>query len=131
ADLAKNPVLANAGGTFTTQLGKVTVYGALLEQVSARLQLQQLSLRIVEASLRTFGGQVKATGQANLRSPALDFQTQGSVSSISARDAFKTYFPKYERTLEGTLDASWNISGAAYPASARVRSLSGGAKILA
>lgn len=129
--LAKNPVVAAASGTFTANLQRVVVYGALLEQVMARMNLQNMVLKVTEASLRTFGGTVRAQAEANLKSPGLGFSTQGSVASINAQNAFKTYFPKYERTLEGMVDANWNVSGAAYPAATRIRSLKGGAKIMA
>lgn len=130
-ELAKNPVLAAASGTFTANLQKVVAYGAVLEQVVARMNLQNMVLKVTEASLRTFGGSVKAQAEANLKSPGLGFSTAGSVASINAQNAFKTYFPKYERTLEGMVDANWNVSGAAFPAAARIRSLKGGAKIMA
>ncbi len=129
--LAKNPMFAKAAGTFAAQIAKVVVYGATLEQVNARLQLQSLTLRILDAGFRTFGGAVKSNGQADLGSVGLTFGTQGSVAGVNAKEAFKTYFPKYERTLEGIVDANWNVSGAAFPAVARMRSLKGSAKLMA
>lgn len=129
--LAANPVVANASGNFVANLQKVIVYGALLEQVTTRVSLQNMLLKVTEASLKTFGGSVKAQAEASLKSPGLNFSTQGSVDSINAQSAFKTYFPKYERTLEGLVNANWNVSGAAFPAATRMRSLKGGAKIMA
>lgn len=129
--MAKNPMFAGAAGTFTAQVARVIVQGATLDQVNARLQLNAMLLKILDASLRTFGGSVKASGQADLKTPGLTFSTQGSLSDISAQAALKTYFPKYERTLEGMVNGSWNISGAAYPAATRMRSLRGTAKVLA
>jgi|GEM_PF-6105244 len=129
--MAKNPMFANAAGTFTAQIAKVIAYSSTFEQVSARLQLQAMTLKILEAGFRTFSGAVKATGQADLKSAGLNFGTQGTVVGINAKEAFKTYFPKYERTIEGMVDANWNITGAAFPAATRIRSLRGGAKLMA
>ncbi len=130
-DLAKNPVVAAAGGTFTAKIQKLTAYGAVLEQVMARASLNRMALRVSEASFRTFGGSVKGQADVDLKSPALGFSSQGQAAGINAQSAFKTYFPKYENTLEGLVDASWNVSGAAYPAATRIRSLKGGAKLMA
>ncbi len=129
--LAANPVVANASGNFVANLQKVIVYGALLEQVTTRVSLQNMLLKVTDASLRTFGGSVKAQAEASLKSPGLTFSTQGNVENINAQNAFKAYFPKYERTLEGLVNANWNVSGAAFPAATRMRSLKGGAKIMA
>lgn len=129
--MAKNPMFAGAAGTFTAQIAKVIAYGNNFEQVTARLQLQAMTLKILDAGFRTFGGTVKSTGQADLKSPGLAFGTQGTVAGINAKEAFKTYFPKYERTFEGLVDANWNITGAAFPAATRIRSLKGGAKLMA
>lgn len=129
--MAKNPTVANALGTLTAQIAKVVVYGASLEQVTAKAQLQNMLLKLVDASLKSFGGSVKSTGEFDLKTAGLNYRSQGNVMGISAREAFKTYFPKYERTLEGNVDANWNIVGAAFPASTRMRTIRGTAKLIA
>lgn len=128
---AKNPIFANAVGTATAKLGKVVIYGAALEQVMARLQLQNMVLKVLDASLKTFGGTIKTTGEFDLKTPGLSYHSQGSVASLSGKEALKAYFPKYENTLEGIMDANWNVSGAVYPATVRIRSMKGGAKVAA
>lgn len=130
-ELAKNPLIFGAAGTLTAQLGRVTVYNAVLEQVSARAQLQNLMLKLSEASLKTFSGTVKTSGEFDLKSPGLGYHSQGSVASISGKDAFGAYFPKYKNTLEGAVDANWNVSGTAFPAATRIRNVKGTAKLVA
>jgi hypothetical protein len=130
-ELSKNPIVAKAAGVLNAQIGKVIVQGASLEQVQARAQLQSMSLKLQEASFRTFGGSVKATGAFDLKSPGLSFSTRGSASGVSGNEAFKTYFPKYQNTIEGSVGATWDISGALYPAATRIRSLKGNAKVAA
>jgi hypothetical protein len=129
--LAKNPAVANAAGVLTAKLGKIAVYGANLEQLNAKLLLQSMVLKVQDGSFRTFSGQVKTVGEFDLKSPGLTYRSQGNVSGISAKEAMKSYFPKYQNTLEGMVDASWNVSGSAYPASARIRNLKGTAKLMA
>lgn len=129
--MATNPMLARAAGTFSAQVGKVTVKQAELENVNLKAQFQNLALKVQDASFRTFGGTVRANGDFDLKSPGLAFKTQGNVAGISAKDAFTKYFPKYQNTLEGKVNANWNVSGAAYPESQRLRSLRGGAKLSA
>jgi uncharacterized protein involved in outer membrane biogenesis len=130
-ELAKNPILAKASGVFSAQIGKVTVAETNLDQLNVKAQLQNLVLKLQNASFQTFGGTVKSTGEFDLKNPRLSFSTQGTVAGISAKDAFSTYFPKYKNTLEGKVDANWNLSGAAYPESARMKSMKGTAKISA
>lgn len=129
-ELSKKPVLAKASGFLNAQLGRVVVKQAVLEQVNAKTQLQSLTYRIQEASLRTFGGLVKASGDFDLGTPGLVYRNKGAVAGISAKDAFRTYFPKYANTLEGDANADWSVSGALYPDTARLRTLKGGAKLL-
>lgn len=131
AALAKNPILAKASGVFNAQLGRVTVKGSNLENVALKSKLQSLNLTVEDASFRTFGGTVKATGVFDLGSPRLSFRTKGQVANISAKDAFTQYFPKYQNTLEGQVDATWNVSGALYPEPSRMRALDGTAKLVA
>ncbi len=131
AALAENPIVAKANGVLTAQIGRVTVYDANLERVQARATLQNLSLKLADASFRTFGGVVKGSGDFQLRSPNLPFSTKGSVEDIMAKDAFGAYFPKFRNTLEGVVDSSWNVSGSLYPSTARLRSLKGTAKVFA
>lgn len=129
--LAANPIMQKASGAFTAQLGTLTAYQAKFEQVQMKGNLQNLVLRVPEASLKTFGGTVKSKGEFDLKNPALTYKSDGSASDISAKDAFTTYFPKYKNTLEGRMSASWNVSGSLYPETVRMRSLKGNAKIAA
>ena len=112
-------------------MGRITAYGAAFDQVNARVQLANLLLKIPEAGLKTFGGAIKANGEFDLKSPPLNYRSSGSVAGLSAKEAFKNYFPKYQNTLEGTLDSSWNVSVALYPSTVRMRSLKGTAKVAA
>lgn len=129
--MAANPVMAKATGLFNAQINRITAYEANFEQVIVKSQLQNMVYKIQEASLRTFGGSVKSTGEFDLKSPGLNYRSQGSVNGISGKDAFSTYFPKYKNTLEGKVDANWNISGAAFPETVRMKSLKGTAKLVA
>lgn len=132
AALAANPIMAKASGVFNAQVGKVTAYGSEFDQVQLKSQLQSgMQLKVSDASLRTFGGLVKANADFDLKSPALRFNSKGGVTNLSAQQAFRAYFPKYANTLEGVVNADWNVSGNAYPAATRIRSLKGGAKLLA
>jgi AsmA family len=130
-ELAKNPMILGAGGTVTAQLGRLTAYGANFDQINVRAQMQALKIGLQEASLKTFGGSIKSTGEFDLKNPGLLYHSVGTVSGISAKEAFTTYFPKFANTLEGTVDASWNVSGGAFPAATRIRSIKGGAKLVA
>lgn len=131
AVLASNPILMNANGYLTAQLGRLTVAGAKLEAISAKAQLQRLNLKLQQASLKTFGGTVNSTGDFDLKSPGLNYKSQGKASEISAKEAFSSYFPKYKNTIEGTVNADWNVAGALYPEAMRLKSLSGTAKLTA
>jgi uncharacterized protein involved in outer membrane biogenesis len=129
--LAKNPMFLNAAGTVVAKLNRLTAYNANFDEVNAKVRLQNLVLYVTEASLKTFSGVVRANAEADLKAPALTYKTSGSVAGVSAKDAFAAYFPKYKNTLEGTTDANWNLSGAAYPPAARMRSIKGTAKLAA
>jgi hypothetical protein len=131
APLFANPILAKASGFVNAQIGKVVVEGANLEQVQAKAELKGGNLRLEDAGFRTFGGIVSANGSFDLKSAGLRYATAGSVSGVSGKDAFTNYFPKYKDTLEGNVSANWNVSGALYPATARIRSLQGKAKLVA
>lgn len=131
AELAKNPILAKAVGTLTADIGKVLVYGTALDQVTLRSQLSDMELKASEASFKTFGGQVKANGNFDLKSAPLSYSTQGAVSGISGKEAFRTYFPKFQNTVEGTINAKWNVSGGLYPSTTRIRSMRGTANLVA
>lgn len=131
AAMAANPMIAKAGGVFSAKIGRVTAYGSNFEQVDVKAQLRSMMLNLQDASLKTFGGTIKSAGDFDLRSPGLAFNNKGNVANISGKDAFSTYFPKYQNTVEGTVNADWNISGALYPAAARIRSLKGNAKMVA
>ncbi len=129
--LAKNPMVSGAAGTITAQIGRIIVKNAVLDQVTARVQLQNMLLKILDAGLKTFGGSVKTSGEFELKTPGLNYHSQGNVNGISAKEAFKTYFPKYEHTLEGTVDANWNVAGTAFPALTRMHNIKGTAKLVA
>jgi hypothetical protein len=129
--MAKNPVVLGAAGTVSAQIGRVTVYDAALDQVAAHAGLRNLVLKLDDASLRTFGGAVKTSGEFDLKTPGLNYHSVGTVTGISGKDAFATYFPKYKNTLEGTVDASWNVGGLAFPAATRLRNVKGTAKLVA
>lgn len=129
-DPKMGPMLKGSAGTLTAQLGRFTVMGVNIEQISAKANLQNLVLKLQEASLKTFSGVVKSNGEFDLKSPPLNFKTQGTVAGLSAKDAFAQYFPAYKNTIEGIADASWNVSGGLYPPASRVKALKGGAKLL-
>ena len=129
AEMAKNPMIMGANGTITAQLGKFIVYNTSLEQVNIRMQMQNLLVKLQEGSFKTFGGDVKTTGEFDVKSLGFTYKTQGTVTGISAKEGIKQYFPKYQNTLEGKLNANWNMSGAAFPETVRMKSISGGAKI--
>lgn len=130
-ELAKNPMFAKAVGSLNAQVGRISAYSADFTSVQLKSQLQNMVLKLNEASFKTFDGTVRATGEFDLKSPGLTYRTQGNVAGINGKDAFATYFPKYKNTLEGKVDANWNLSGAAYPESARMRLIKGTAKLSA
>ena len=68
---------------------------------------------------------MNAKANADLKSAGLGFSTNGTLKGLSAKNALTTMFPKFKDTLEGKANANWNISGAAYPEAARMRSLAG------
>lgn len=129
--MAKNPMILGAGGVVTAQIAKIIVYGASLDAVSARVTLDHLVMKIVEAGLKTFGGSVKTTGEFDLKTPGLNYHSVGNVTNINAQEALGTYFPKYKNTLEGIVDASWNMAGTAFPAATRIHNVKGTAKLAA
>jgi uncharacterized protein involved in outer membrane biogenesis len=129
--LAKNPMILGAGGLITAQIGKIIVYGANLEAVNARVTLEHLLMKIADAGLKAFGGTVKTSGEFDLKTLGLNYHSQGTVANVSAKDAFTTYMPKYKNTLEGTVDANWNVSGTAFPAASRIHNVKGTAKLSA
>ncbi|RZA09443.1 MAG: AsmA family protein [Proteobacteria bacterium] len=131
AEFAKNPMFAKAEGAIAADIGKVTVYGSVLEKVSARAGLKDMNLRLNDATLRTYGGNVRTEGNFNLGASTLPFTSQGNVAGISGAEAFRTYFPKFQNTVAGTVNAQWNVNGGLYPAATRLRSLGGSAKLLA
>jgi len=61
----------------------------------------------------------------------LAFKSAGNANKISAKEALTSYFPKYKNTLEGNIEADWNISGLLYPEIVRMKALKGSAKIKA
>lgn len=131
ASMAQNPILAKAVGTITGNLGKVTVRGAVMENFVVKAQLNAMLLKLTSASFRAFGGDVNSTGEFNLKSQGLLYKSNGKANKISAKEAFASYFPKYQNTLEGTVDADWNVNGALYPETMRMKLLKGTAKMQA
>jgi hypothetical protein len=131
AVMAANPAVAKANGTFNAKVGKVSAYGSSFDQVEVKAQLRNMLLSLQNASLKTYGGTVKTSGEFDLRSPGLTFTSRGDVANISGKEAFSNYFPKYQNTLEGTVNADWNVSGALYPAATCLRSMKGSAKMVA
>jgi hypothetical protein len=130
-EMAKNPIIAKAAGTFNAQVARVTAYGADFDQVMLKSRLQNLVLFVPEANLKTFGGTVKANFESDLKAPSLTYKTAGNVAGISAKEAFKAYFPKFQNTLEGIVAANWNVGGACFPPAIRMRSIKGTAKMVA
>ncbi len=129
--LAANPMIAGAAGVLNAQIAKVTAYGSNFENAIVKAQLQNLQLKVSEASVRIFGGAVKSTGDFDLKNPALKYSSRGNANGISAKEALKAYFPKFQNTFEGTMQADWNLGGALYPETLRLRSLKGKAKVIA
>jgi uncharacterized protein involved in outer membrane biogenesis len=131
-ELTKNPMVMAANGMITANIGKITTYNAVMEQVNARVTLSPgLQLKIVDAGLHAFSGTVKTSGEFDLKSPGLGYHSQGSVAGVSAKDALTSQAPKYKNTLEGILDANWNVSGTAFPALTRVHNIKGTAHLSA
>lgn len=129
--LAANPMIAGASGVLNAQIAKVVAYGSTFENALVKAQLQNLQLKVSEASVRIFGGQIKSDGDFDLRNPALKYSSRGNASNISAKEALKTYFPKFQNTFEGTMRADWNLGGNLYPETLRLKTLKGKAKIVA
>jgi hypothetical protein len=129
--MASNQIVAGASGVFAGQIAKVTAYGSQFDQVVVKAQLQNLLVRLTEASVKMFGGSIKSTGDFDLRNPGLKYNSKGNAAGISAKEALKTYFPKFQNTFEGTMQADWNLGGLAYPEAIRLKSVKGKAKIVA
>ena len=131
AELAKNPILMKMVLNFNANVGKFIVMGAPFEQVNLAANMQNLDLKVTNASLKTFGGSVNTTGEFDLKSAGFNYHSQGDVAKISGKDALTAYFPKFKNTLEGIFNAKWNVSGAAFPSSVRMKSIKGNAKLVA
>jgi uncharacterized protein involved in outer membrane biogenesis len=129
--VVNNEIFRGASGTVTAQINRFRAYETTLEQLQAKLNLTGRVLKLQESSFLTFGGLIKSTGEVDLRTPLAPFRTLGTVEGIQAKAALANYFPKYANTLEGSVKADWNLSGAAFPALARVRSIKGNAKMVA
>jgi uncharacterized protein involved in outer membrane biogenesis len=129
--MPSNSIVSGASGVFAGQIAKVTAYGSQFDQVIVKAQLQNLLVRVTEASVKMFGGSIKSTGDFDLRNPGLKYNSKGNASGISAKEALKTYFPKFQNTFEGTMQADWNLGGLAYPEAIRMKSIKGKAKIVA
>ncbi len=130
-EMAKNPVVANASGSFVASIGKLVSSGAPITDINATVKLDKMQLTIPSANLKTFGGKVNASASANLKSVGLNYTTKGKVSGISAKEALTTYFPTYGNTLTGTLGANWNLSGKSFPEAVRLPSIKGTADVRA
>lgn len=129
--LSANPIISSASGVVNAQIAKVVAYGSTFENAIVKAQLQNLQLKVSEASVRIFGGQIKTNGDFDLKNPALKYSSRGNASNISAKEALKTYFPKFQNTFEGNMRADWNLGGNLYPESLRLKTLKGKAKIVA
>lgn len=123
--MAKNPMLTGMAGVFTVDLDKLLASGATIHDIKARATLKNLVVNLESASLKTFEGLVNAKANADLKTAGLNYSTSGSVKGLSAQNALASFFPKFKNTLEGKVNANWNLRGAAFPETVRMRSLDG------
>lgn len=129
APLAKNPMIASANGVFTAKINKVVMKGAPITDINAKATLKNMVLNVEDASLKAFEGVTTAKFNADLKSLGLGFSTSGTVQSLNMQNACATFVPKFKNTIEGKVQAKWNISGAAFPSSALMKSLKGSMSI--
>ena len=125
AAMAKNPMMTGMAGVFTVDIAKLVAKGAHIDNIRAKATLKNLVFHLEGASLKTFEGLVEATANADLKSAGLNYATKGSVKGLSAKAALTQYVPKFKDTLEGKMNANWNLTGAAFPEVIRMRSMNG------
>jgi AsmA protein len=129
--LAKNPMIANAAGMISLKIAKLVAKGASITDITAKTTLKNLFLNLESASLKSFGGTLNAKFSADLKTSGLKFATSGNLKGLDSKKAIATFVPKFQNTLEGTVSGDWNMTGAAYPQPALLRSLNGTVKIAA
>lgn len=123
--MAKNPMIMGAAGTFTANLGKFQAYGTPITDIALKATLRNMVLNVESATLKTFEGVLNAKATADLKAPGLNYSSTGTVKGLSSKAALAHYVPKFKDTLEGKMNANWNLSGAAYPEAIRMRSIAG------
>lgn len=129
--LAKNPIAAAASGNIHLQVANLISSGTKLEKLQAKGELKQMVFQLTEASFTTFRGKVNTKGVFQLKSPTLGYTSMGTVEGLDTKAAFSQFFPKYAGTIEGAMNANWNVAGNAYPPALRMRTLTGKARLAA
>jgi hypothetical protein len=130
AAMMSGPMMSQASGTFNAKLGRLVAQGAEVKNIDVEtLLMPGAILNVKKGVLQGFGGTAAMTGAFSLKSPRLDYKTNGKANGISAKDAIVSYFPKFKNTLEGKANADWNVAGNLYPAEARLDSITGTVKI--
>jgi hypothetical protein len=125
AEMAKNPMMLGMAGQFNVEINKLIAKGAVIENIRAKSTLKNLVFNLESASLKTFEGLVDASANADLKSPGLGYSTKGSVKGLSSKAALTQYFPKFKDTVDGKMNANWNLAGQAFPEAIRMRSMNG------
>ena len=128
--LMANPLMAKASGVLTAKITKIIAMGAELKNVDVESQLSSGGLlQLKKVALEGFGGRAGFVAALSMGSKAMDYKTNGKANGVSAKEVISAYFPRFKNTLEGKVDADWNVAGGLYPASNRMASMTGSAKI--
>jgi hypothetical protein len=127
--LAKNPMVANAAGSFNVNLTKVIAKNATISDINAKINLKNMNLNVPSATLKMFEGALSTNFNANLKSAGLNFSTTGTMSNLNTVPACQAFAPKFQHTLEGKINAKWSMEGIAFPTTALMHNLKGNASI--
>ncbi len=112
--LRTNKAIQSLVANIGVNIRSIKVKGAVLSDIVSKMSMRDLVASVDSASMKVFGGGVKASFSTNLRPKAPTYKFDASVARLDIAQAIASQFQALKNTLTGMASFEMNGTGASF-----------------
>lgn len=123
--LRTNKAMQNLVANIGVNIREIKVKGAVMSDIVSKMSMRDLVASVDSASMKLFGGGMKASFSTNLRPKMPTYKFDTSVSRLDIAQAVSSQFQTFKNTLTGLASFEMSGNGASFntePAKANLNS---------
>jgi hypothetical protein len=112
--LRSNKIVQNMVANIGVNIREIKAKGMVMSDINSKMSMRDLVASVESASMKIFGGGVKASFSTNLRPKMPTYKFDASVSKLDIAQAVASQFQAFKNTMTGMASFEMNGTGASF-----------------